>query len=367
MNLFRMILKNAVVLLVCVVAGVAYGHVADFTMSDFNPLANLELFRRYDCGHLDIFIENDGGIVKFNNKSDKHYTSGLQVNYAAHPQWAKNLTYELQQYLPYENSEGNPVRSAAGFAIGQQIYTPNNIHLASLQPNDRPYAGWLYGSIFYQRANNKHYDHLQIDLGVVGPSALSGTTQSLIHTLFQIQEPKGWDNQLKDEIGFNLRYKHKWKYNVVGHGFEDHFKIQMIPAAGITLGNINRELTAGATLRIGLNLPQDFGPGRIDDIPSYTHTSYRADQGTWKVYNAYFFAGYQASYVEHDTFIQGNNYHGSHSKELENWVGRTTLGISAQWQRFQFTYSETFITKQFVGQSSGDSYATFMLRWHIDF
>ena len=302
-----------------------------------------------------------------NNSSDKHYTSGILANYAVHPLWAKNFTNFLQDYAPYQNTEQNPVRSAAGFSLGQQIYTPNNIQIEALQPDDRAYAGWLYGSVFYQRANNQHFDHLQLDLGVIGPSALSEVTQSAIHSLFQIQEPKGWDTQLKDEVGFNFKYNHKWKFNVIGHGFEDRFRVQVIPSIGATLGNLNRDVSIGSMLRVGYNLPNDFGPGRIDDLPSYTHTSYRTDKARWDVYNAYVFAGYQSSYVQHDTFIQGNNYHDSHSQELENFVNRIHFGISVQIQRFQITYSETFVSEQYTNQDSFDSYATLMVRWHMDF
>lgn len=72
-------------------------------------------------------------------------------------------------------TDGSKAPEARGtLGIGQQIYTPEAIHIATPDPNDRPYAGWLYlsaGGVAYDDTN---LTAVELQVGLVGPSAHGG-------------------------------------------------------------------------------------------------------------------------------------------------------------------------------------------------
>lgn len=143
---------------------------------------------------------------------------------------------------------------AAGWRIGQELYTPSNINLppALVGPPDRPYAGWLYGGVFHEvhRADGTH-TKLGLDIGCLGPCAGGEWTQTRFHRLLDQPEPRGWSRQVGNEWGVVL--------------YADIAPVRWKPARHIDLtpnlhgrfGNIYTDFGAGMTLRAG----------RLDDLP----------------------------------------------------------------------------------------------------
>ena len=90
------------------------------------------------------------------------------------------------------------VADRQGFALSHTIFTPENIETETPDPNDRPYAAWLYGSatvVGTTRLAERQIvqDVLQVNLGVVGPSAGGKFVQENWQDLIQAIEPRGWD------------------------------------------------------------------------------------------------------------------------------------------------------------------------------
>ncbi len=125
---------------------------------------------------LTLFFENDGTFVRPNRGSDRHYTSGQGFHLAS----------PLDPVTDTDDSRRSLNRDAIGFVLVQQIYAPEDITDPNPPPDDRPYAGYLYGGLFYQRQSYNPdgidtLDHVQLDLGVVGPSSLAEQSQSEVH------------------------------------------------------------------------------------------------------------------------------------------------------------------------------------------
>src|SRR2546426_6037625 len=77
--------------------------------------------------------------------SDKHYTQGARISYLskddAMPQW-------LLHFANWPPAIGfDPEARKFSLAFSQEIYTPENLSTTALIPDDRPYAGWLYGTL----------------------------------------------------------------------------------------------------------------------------------------------------------------------------------------------------------------------------
>ncbi len=110
-------------------------------------------------------FENDTFIRKDNN-----YTNGVRIGYISSEE-VPNWIEKSANLLPIINTTG---AKRWGFAMGQSIFTPNDINLANPPLNDRPYAGWLYGTAILISDNDITLDTFQVTLGMVGPSSLAG-------------------------------------------------------------------------------------------------------------------------------------------------------------------------------------------------
>ena len=101
--------------------------------------------------YLSVSYEND----LIGSGSDQNYTSGVQFNYfnvERKPPEILNLLAD--SWLGFDIGEA----TATSYALGQKIYTPKNISNPNAQPNDRPWAGWLYGSVGLSNVSKEHVD-----------------------------------------------------------------------------------------------------------------------------------------------------------------------------------------------------------------
>ena len=142
------------------------------------------------------------------------------------------------------------------------MYTPADIDRSDPDPNDRPYAGWLYGEVSITSQTKERLDRAALSLGVVGPLSGAGFTQRRWHELFGWSQPQGWDHQLRNEPALNLMVDHQWRYydRLTDWGFG----ADVTPHVGGALGNVFTYAGVGATFRIGKDIEDDFGgPPRI--------------------------------------------------------------------------------------------------------
>jgi len=314
---------------------------------------------------ISIYTENDSQRYKPNNPSDRHYTHGTRIVFAHQPAFANTLADALDTLYPLHAAGDPDRRTAFGYSLGQNIYTPRNISATALVRNDRPYAGWLYGSAFLQRSSGNTMDHFEVKLGMVGPASLAEDVQTIVHDLFDSTDPRGWDNQLHDEPAFNVNYTRFWKLSLLPEAEGQaprRFGVELIPQAGFAVGLVNRHLEAGATLRAGWNLPSDFGPGRLSQPSDATNLS-----GGTSELGGYVYVRALGRAVEHNLFIEGNNFHRSHSLPIEPLVGEVQLGVALAWRWFELGYSQTFLTDQFKAQRGDHSYGAINASFHCSF
>ncbi len=171
-------------------------------------------------------IDNDSLLL---NRADGLYTSGLRLT------------------GNYRVRDGASWRSA-GWRVGQQLYTAKNAQLwpAQLGPRDRPYAGWLYGGVYYriERVDGSELA-FGLDLGCLGPCAGGRSAQEFLHRLLNQPQPHAWDTQLSNEWGIVALVGGRGPYLRLGH----HADLR----AGMTarIGNIFTDVTGDLTLRAG--------------------------------------------------------------------------------------------------------------------
>ena len=315
-------------------------------------------------GLLSIIDENDLYSDPFGTHQDRHYTHGLKLTWVAPDDWLPFATDHLGK-IPTWGMDG--ATGNLGFSFGQSMFTPENILNPAPIPTDRPYAGWLYaGLIFERRAQSSDHfatmESFELDLGVVGHASLADEAQKLIHSWrFPEDIPQGWDNQIKDEPGLLLKYARLWRWSPTARTGK-YFDV--IPRAGIELGNVAILGSAGATARLGWNLPDDFGV-QIIDSPAAVNGGLSARPPG---FSAYLFAGAEGRLVGHDITLDGNSYQTSQSVKKYDCVNDLSWGFAIQpCRHLEFSYVQVTRSKEFVGQLQKDVFGSFDLKFMCSF
>ncbi len=308
---------------------------------------------------LSFYFENDGTFVRPNENTDRHYTSGQGVSVA----WqggGRGIADALGL------SAAN--RTATGLVLAQQIFTPDNIFLPR-EDDDRPYAGYLFLGGFWQRQDSNLLDHVQIDVGVVGPSSLAEQTQEVVHDIFDADDPD-WSGQLGDELQVNITLRRKWRVDL-GESTVGGYPLewQLIPRLETDLGTTYRRAAAGGVLRMGYQLANDFGPGGLTDLASETSNDFASVQSGLSVF---VFGEAVVRYVEWNTFLDGSNGRDpSLSVSSQPWVGEFGGGFGVEWKRGRvhgrLGYTQTYSTREFETQNGGNTIGSIALRLAVDF
>jgi hypothetical protein len=240
-------------------------------------------------------------------------------------------------------------------SFGQKFFTPDDTETRTPDPADRPYAAWLYGALTLMSSNEHQFSSVELQLGVVGPSALGEQVQNNFHRLFNIPNAEGWDRQLKDEPGVNLVLTRQWRQN--WDTSIEGLQVGVVPSVSGSLGNVNTYAGGGAMLRIGNALADDFGPPRVRPVSggSVFYTEQRDGLG-W-----YAFVGVEGRVVAHDVTLDGNTWRDSPSVD-RNWlVGDASAGIALMWRGVRLTGAYTIRTEEFSGQDGASEFGSVSL------
>jgi lipid A 3-O-deacylase len=226
------------------------------------------------------FAEDPGNIIsiQFENDlfsgTDRYFTNGFRIQAVTKPiPWITNAADKLPWFSKQKALEdpNDILQARTSISLGQNIFTPADISVPELIEDDVPYAGWLYiGLGISANQGLNRFDQLELNIGVVGPSSMAEQVQTNIHHFFGMREPKGWENQLNDELGIVLFYEQ-------AHRFETRdwilgLKWDVIPHFGGSLGNVFTFANLGVTFRFGPDLARDFGARRI--WPSLPESSF---------------------------------------------------------------------------------------------
>ena len=306
-----------------------------------------ELFEPEKVWSFSVLLENDSKFLNFVNPdhgTDRHYTNGVKISFGTHTQ--EDLARKWLGLEPGFARGNEKLKTAIVGFLGQAIYTPDHVGKPAFRDSeDMPFAGWLYGGVSLQRANEivdgkADFENFEFNIGVIGSSSKAGEAQNWIHEIFFAPEPKGWDGQLSDELAFDFRYQRKWK-EVLWH-FGEQGSSELIRQAGFTAGTVHRNANAGALWRIGYNLPDDFGPGSIEDTSAATGIL-RKEWGSF-----YLFARGGIKAVEHNRFLS--------SLQAEPFLFEGQLGVVFEIYGLELSYSQTFMSDEFEGQGDSDSF-----------
>lgn len=295
--------------------------------------------------------END----KYFAGTDRHYTNGIKLTWLGETDLnqSRKFVQLAAKIIPWMDPEHVDWRYKVGFALGHNIYTPVDTDTPTLLPDDRPYAGWLYGSILLHAQLKNQLRLVELSLGVVGPSAAGEEVQTAWHKVIDVPPAQGWASQLHNEPGFQLSWERRYRTWQWTKSTGSKPGVDLILRHRVTLGNISSHLAGGAVVRVGWRLPADFGADLIR--PGGGNT---ANDGGPQRFSAYVYASGEVRAVAHDIFLDGNTWGSSHSVDKRPFVADLNLGLVLFWPGFRLAYTQNYRTKEFYGQQRRDVFGS---------
>ena len=282
--------------------------------------------------------------------SDKHYSQGLRLEHhvfdaAAGPFFTLRSLYDADRLF------------SNGVAVGQAMYTPEDITADPPDPLERPFAAWLYLSFMTTVTDpGRHWqDSWEWSVGTVGPRALGDEIQSFWHRLIGADNPT-WAGQLKNEIGGGFSWKRQWTSVAAGEEKTD-WSARTITCTGFTASTVVSELVVGAKVLWGYRAPADFEAGQGS-------RSFQEGEG----FRFYGFAGVEGRFIPWNSFLDGNVFRESASVTRKYLTADFVLGVVLRLgQPFGISYEQVFRSGEIESDPAYHNFGSIALSWSFEF
>jgi hypothetical protein len=127
--------------------------------------------------------------------------------------------------------------------------------------------------------------------------------------------------------------------------------LDVTPKIGATVGNVYTYANAGAVLRVGHNLPDDFPVTDISLGPP--RDGYRPGDGR---FGWYAWVGTEARVVGWNAFLDSNMFGGGPSVTREPFGHDLQLGVAAVWGKSRVGFTFVRRSKEFETQTADDKF-----------
>ena len=303
-----------------------------------------------DKNYISVSVENDS----IGGGTDRFYTSGVRLTWFNVNTPIPPALDELAEAVPTFDLNAT---TSTSYTIGHNIFTPEDITVTANQPDDRPYAAFLYGSAGLTTLDDNHIDEFELTLGIVGPEALGEEIQDFVHREITDSDiPRGWDNQLKFEPGLIISAGRRWPRAIR----EDIFGLRLRgePNINMSLGNVYTYAGGGITFTIG---PVEDGiqdtPMRVRPaMPGSGYIETPADGWSW-----FGFAGVDGRAIGRNIFLDGNTFKSSNDIEKKYFVGDVNAGVAFTYDDYRLSYTYTVRSKEFDGQDRVSEFGSLTL------
>jgi hypothetical protein len=295
-----------------------------------------------------LYWEND--TFAFGESTDRHYTNGIRLTLGESRGGIRPLALRIYRYCPSFVCPGrigaDSLETVSTLVIGQSMFTPHLITNFGADPEDRPFAGHLYGGVHAAMGWEWSREVLwslfkvipettiELDAGVLGAPSLAGSAQAAIHVLRESRVPKGWFTQIGPEPTAQLIYLNRVGLRLNPLGFP--FAIEATPALSGALGTVQTFGGVGLTLRAGYNLT-----GLATNIISATFAD--GELPSWEI-SAHW--AYERRWWARNAFIDGGVLGGPPSADKRDHTSDERWGAELRLDPFTFTYTRVDRTQE---------------------
>ncbi len=271
---------------------------------------------------LAVTIDND-----FFVGDDSGYTNGFVVSvFDAGESGEQPDPGVLLAPLRWSIDADNAVQNINGYALGQLMVTPSQTDTRTVSDDDVPYSGLLFVTNVHLAVNADYADVIGTTIGVVGPASGARQTQTFFHHLIGNSEPKGWDNQLGNELVFQFERGRIWRLWASTSDTRD-----VVAGVDGKLGTLSSELGVGMVARYGKGLQNTYA---APILASGRIVNPIAIDGGWFV-----FAGLNGSYTFNQIFTDGNTFKDSPSVDYDHVQLGGSIGLAYSWQDVSVTFA----------------------------
>lgn len=241
------------------------------------------------------------------------------------------------------------------FGIGQALYTPKDWTRRDVVADDRPYAAIVMARFGYNFRRGDALHTTQLQVGVVGPLALGKEVQDAVHDALGVDRFAGWHRQLRNEPLVGLLHERMRKrpaaplgpaglqWDAIGHG-------------GGVLGNAFSHANAGAEIRLGWHLPDDFGSTPLR--PAGENTAPGGASRSRRLFGHVFLTG-DARWVLRDITLDGNTFASGHRVDRKPLVGEIGYGLVVSRGRWKFALARYYRSREFDTQEAAPKFGSF--------
>ncbi len=270
-----------------------------------------------------LYYEND-----YFSTTDKYYTQGINLEYV-HPAIGNFFTSRL---LIRSRSR----ESKFGISLEQEGYTPTSITSSEILIDDRPFAAGLFLKIFsiVNEPSNRERISSTLSIGAIGPMTGGKEIQEAIHRWIRYTQPKGWQNQIRNDVILN--YQIEYERGLLAR--ENYFSAS--GEVGARVGTFNTKAYAGAVIMAGY----------FDDPFKNFSKRKRKNQ-------VYLYAEPLLNIVGHDATLQGGLFNRTspytiESMDINRLVFQGNAGIVFRINTVYLEYFQSYLTKEFkIGNS----------------
>jgi hypothetical protein len=291
--------------------------------------------------------ENDNYCLQYH---DGYYTNGLFLSFTYLPVRLNSRIQEADRL----------VKITSSYRAGQMIFTPGSVvPTITRDLMDRPYTGYLFAeksmTFFYKKG---HVLKTAFSVGTIGPNALGQQAQLFIHETFDLIRPKGWNYQLKNEVGLNLQgqYLHElmpesWRNS----WFDAHATAQAM------VGNTFTNASAGLLFQVGRFARTHQSSLYDAQVEGGQATSRRATE----LY-AFFRPSYQ--YQFYNATVQGGMFtdnKGAILSPVRRWVYSNDIGLVFAKPRWTFQMMYSFREREAATMRYDEQYVGLTLAYRF--
>ncbi|MDB1123582.1 lipid A deacylase LpxR family protein [Vibrio algarum] len=282
---------------------------------------------------ISITADNDGPFG-----TDQNYTNGLQIDYSNSISDLNSIFIRYSPFSLLEHFENNLHKWH--ISVGQKMWTPSDIQKEHPEPNERPYAGFLYSQGELITISDTSTHTLGLLVGVTGSNSFAEEAQKFVHSLVGSDTPEGWDYQIEDTFIANLSYDGNYLQHTIENksGLSHEFSTPL----RVLAGNYRSELATGIMWRWGLNLQDSLGSAKTEN-----EMSFKPHMVQGKVTGAFLFAGAEARYRFNDITIDGDRPDDVYPTDVEHIQATAVFGGAKYGESMGGSITLAFKSKDF--------------------
>lgn len=275
---------------------------------------------QHDFAGYQLNLDNDFFVP---GSTDRWYTNGLRLAWTyktpSNNPWVQGV---LASARDWDLIDAEPTLT---YSVGQSMYSPRAVSVATAQPLDRPWGGFLYGGITAQAYKGPRFAATEIKVGVTGPLALAAPLQSAWHNLIGSPQPVGWSQQLAGRPALQISHTRQYRHpNFSG----DQLAFQT--GWGGAVGNLRVYGNVNASLIWG-DLQGSATPTLIANEGDFVVLDLE-DRAMFKRPFGYFSVG--MNLVAYNYFITGPTPYGNTELRTNPVFGTAQIGISLPTQQW---------------------------------